>query len=127
MGRARTAARAGRRASGGALTPAAGLGAPPPAAPAPATGGPFASPPAALALAAPAHAAPALVTVGQFASPTYATGAPGDANRVFVTERGGHVRVIDGSVRDFLDLSAITSRDSDERGLLSIAFAPDYA
>jgi Glucose / Sorbosone dehydrogenase len=103
VGRAGAAARTVRRARGVALI-AAGL-----------------------AFAAPAHAAPMLVTVGQFSNPTYATGAPGDGKRVFVTERGGHVRVVDGTVRDFLDVTSITNTDGDERGLLSMAFALDYA
>jgi hypothetical protein len=81
-------------------------------------------------LAAPAHAAPQLVKAGDFDGPTYATGAPGDASRVFVTERAGRVRLIrDGAVlaQPFLDLTAITLSDAEERGLLSAAFAPDYA
>jgi glucose/arabinose dehydrogenase len=49
---------------------------------------------------------------------------------VFVTERPGRVRLIrDGAVpaQPFLDLTAITLSDDEERGLLSLAFAPDYA
>ena len=48
-----------------------------------------------LALLAPAaaEAAPALVKVGDFAEPVYATGAPGDPDRVFVVERAGRVKV----------------------------------
>ena len=33
----------------------------------------------------------------------------------------------DGAQRTFLDLTAITLDDASERGLLSMAFAPDYA
>ena len=54
----------------------------------------------------------------------------GDASRVFVTERAGRVRVIrDGAVlaTPFLDLTSITESADHERGLLSAAFAPDYA
>jgi hypothetical protein len=83
-----------------------------------------------LAFAAPASAAPALVPLGSFDQPTYATGPPGDDSRVFVTERTGRVRLlVNGAVQatPFLDLSAITQTDYDERGLLSIAFPPDYA
>ena len=83
-----------------------------------------------LALAAPAGAAPSLVTLGSFTSPTWAGSPPGDTRRVFVTERVGRVRLIlDGVVQatPFLDLTAITLATSQERGLLSVAFAPDYA
>ena len=48
---------------------------------------------------------------------------------MFVTERVGRVRVIvDGVVQStpFLDITGITASGS-ERGLLSVAFAPDYA
>src|SRR4051812_31378714 len=78
--------------------------------------------------AAPASAAPSLVTVGDFSSPTYATGAPDSPDRVFVTERAGAVRIVDGgAVKTFLDLTSATLTDGGERGLLSLAFAPDYA
>ena len=48
-----------------------------------------------LALLAPAaaEAAPALVKLGDFVEPVYATGAPGDPDRVFVVERAGRVKV----------------------------------
>jgi hypothetical protein len=82
-----------------------------------------------LAFAAPASAAPGLVPLGSFDQPTYATGPPGDDSRIFVTERTGRVRLlVNGAVQaaPFLDLSAITETNYDERGLLSIAFPPDY-
>jgi glucose/arabinose dehydrogenase len=71
----------------------------------------------------------ALTPVGTFASPVYVTSPPGDPSRLFVVERGGTVRVVkDGSIlaTPFLDVSSEISTQ-DERGLLSIAFAPDYA
>src|SRR5215475_13151687 len=68
----------------------------------------------------------ALVPVGTFASPTYATSAPDDANRIFVTEKAGVV-IIAGDPTPFLDISADTLSSDTERRLLSIAFAPDYA
>ena len=75
------------------------------------------------ALAAPVE----LVTVGTFASPTYVTGAPGDARRLYVVERAGAIKVLrDGVSRPFADLSSLVS-ESGERGLYSIAFAPDFA
>ena len=58
---------------------------------------------------------------------------PRDTRNVFVVERGGTVRLlVDGALRarPFLDIRHLvqtsTSRES-ERGLLSIAFAPDYS
>jgi hypothetical protein len=84
----------------------------------------------ALIAASAAQAAPTLVKVGEFARPTYVTAAPGDASRLFVTEQGGRVRVIrDGTTLDapFLDLTSVVESVADERGLLSVAFAPDYA
>jgi len=66
--------------------------------------------------------------------PTYATAPPGDP-RVFILEQAGTIRIWkDGAVLNdpFLDLSAVTEYDpnaviGDERGLLGLAFAPDYA
>jgi len=54
---------------------------------------------------------------------------PTDATRLFIVEKGGRIRVIvSGSLRavPFLDLSAVVIVDG-ERGLLGLAFAPDYA
>ena len=84
----------------------------------------------ATALAAPAAAgaAPSLVDVGSFDAPVHVTGSPGDGHRLFVIERPGRVQVVvDGrrAAAPFLDVSADTL-SGDERGLLSIAFPPDY-
>ena len=77
-----------------------------------------------LLLPAAAQAAPALTQIGTFSSPVYVTSPPGDS-RVFVVEQGGRVRIV-GRSEPFADLSAITLSGG-ERGLLSVAFAPDYA
>src|SRR5205085_1612747 len=70
-----------------------------------------------------------LVRVGTFDSPVYVTSPPGDRRRLFVVEQTGRIRVlVNGKRRSrpFLDLSGdITS--GGEQGLLSMAFAPDYA
>jgi hypothetical protein len=90
----------------------------------------LAAPLLALALAVPASANPSLVSIGSFSTPTYAAAPAGEPGRVFVTEKGGRVRlIVDGTVRTapFLDLTDITRSSDSERGLLSIAFAPDYA
>ena len=90
--------------------------------------------PAAEATATPA-ATPAaargvrLRKVGDFSSPVYVTSPPGDRARQFVVEQDGRVRVIrDGRVLDtpFLDISDRVTAGG-EQGLLSLAFAPDYA
>ncbi len=70
-----------------------------------------------------------LVEVGRFDEPVYVTSPPGD-DRLFVVERKGLVRVlVDGRAlrRPFLDLSKRVSAKGLEEGLLSLAFAPDYA
>ena len=84
---------------------------------------------AGLALPSAAHAAPSLSKVGDFSSPIHVTGSPGDSHRLFVVERDGRVQlVVDGrrAATPFLDISGDTLRDDSERGLLSIAFPPDY-
>ena len=75
-----------------------------------------------------------LERIGRFNQPVYVTGPPGAGGRLFVVERRGRVRVLHrGRVqrRPLLDIRRevlIRSRSetSDQRGLLSIAFAPDY-
>ena len=69
-----------------------------------------------------------LQDMGTFDAPVHVTAPPGDASRIFVVERGGSVRVIlDGQplAGTFLDISELVSTNS-ERGLLSLAFTPDY-
>ncbi len=87
--------------------------------------------PASGSATAPARAAAGLrlTRIGTFSQPTYVATAPGDGRRLFVVEQGGRIRVVrNGRVvaRPFLDLSAKT-RAGGEQGLLSMAFAPDYA
>src|SRR3954447_15913209 len=67
--------------------------------------------------------------IGSFESPTYVTAPPGDAHRVFVVEQPGTIRVVrDGRklAKPFLDIRRQVQAGG-ERGLLSMAFAPDYA
>ena len=67
-----------------------------------------------------------LKRIGSFDSPTYVAAAPG-VNGVFVVQRGGVIRLVQGKHRrTFLDVSSMVSTNG-ERGLLSVAFAPDYA
>ena len=60
--------------------------------------------------------------------PTHLTAPPGDA-RLFVTEQPGRIRIVrdDALVgTPFLDVTSLVSSGG-ERGLLSVAFHPDYA
>ena len=55
---------------------------------------------------------------------------PGDTHRLFVVQQGGQIALIkDGSVlpQPFLDISSKVHYVGGEQGLLSMAFAPDYA
>jgi glucose/sorbosone dehydrogenase len=76
-----------------------------------------------LLAAAPAAAAPTLTGIGSFDQPVHVASPPGDA-RVFVVEKRG--RVVEAGGAEFLNIIPLVSATG-ERGLLSIAFAPDYA
>jgi len=81
-----------------------------------------------LALLVPARAAAvSLQSVGPtFDRPIFVTAPPGDP-RLFVVERPGRIQVLhDGVNTQFLDISTLTTTDG-ERGLLSMAFDPNYA
>jgi hypothetical protein len=77
-----------------------------------------------LLFAAPASAAPELVKLGDFSNPVHVASPPNDP-RVFVVEQDGLVKIVGGGT--FIDLTAPTQSAGEEQGLLSIAFAPDYA
>jgi glucose/arabinose dehydrogenase len=65
--------------------------------------------------------------VGNFAEPAAVAAPPGDPDRLFIAELGGHVRLRVGSqVHDFLDIDALVATGG-EQGLLAVAVAPDYA
>ena len=70
----------------------------------------------------------ALKQVGNFQEPVYVAAAPGFPRLLFVVEQEGRVMALEGGRRrgTFLDLSGEISSGG-ERGLLSIAFPPDYA
>jgi glucose/arabinose dehydrogenase len=69
----------------------------------------------------------ALRKVGEFEEPVYVAGAPGFPQLLFVVEQAGKVEVVKDGRRAgaFLDLGSQISSGG-ERGLLSIAFPPDY-
>ena len=67
--------------------------------------------------------------VGSFQSPVFVTAPAGDSRRLFVVEREGRIRIRRAGRtlrRPFLDVSGLTDTEG-ERGLQSMAFAPDYA
>jgi len=67
--------------------------------------------------------------IGEFEQPVYVAGAPGFPKLLFVVEQAGRVVVLDGGKRlrrPFLDIRSSVGYDGGERGLLSIAFPPDY-
>jgi glucose/arabinose dehydrogenase len=71
----------------------------------------------------------ALKRIGEFDHPTYVDGAPGFPKLLFVVEQAGRVEVLRGGHRlshPFLDIRTLVGYDGGERGLLSIAFPPDY-
>jgi glucose/arabinose dehydrogenase len=88
-----------------------------------------------LAVAAPAEAAGArLEQIAVFRHPVYATGVPGSPGLLAVVERGGRVRLLRGgriAARPLADLRRRVvvpgpNEELDQRGMLSLAFAPDY-
>ncbi len=70
-----------------------------------------------------------LVPVGTFSRPVFVTAPPGDTSRIFVVEQQGVIRIVEnGIVREqpFLDIRDLVGIGN-ETGLLSLAFAPDWA
>ena len=74
-----------------------------------------------------AASAATLVPVGSFDRPIYVTSDPLNPDRLFVVEREGRVMVgAGGDFAIFADLQPLVSCCGGERGLLSIALAPDF-
>jgi glucose/arabinose dehydrogenase len=69
-----------------------------------------------------------LKRIGSFEAPVYVTGAPGFPKLLFVVEQEGRIAVLKGGRRagTFLDVRGLVQYGG-ERGLLSVAFPPDYA
>jgi glucose/arabinose dehydrogenase len=89
---------------------------------------------AALAVSPGASVAQIPLTTTRVASglnrPIYVTHAPGDFDRVFIVQQSGEIMILDLAGETllgtpFLDLSSVVSC-CDERGLLGLAFHPDY-
>jgi glucose/arabinose dehydrogenase len=73
-----------------------------------------------------AGAAVGLQPVGTFDHPLFMASPPGDP-RLFVVDRSGYIEVVhDGVTSKFLDIHLQTTTDV-ERGLLSMAFDPNYS
>jgi hypothetical protein len=69
-----------------------------------------------------------LQPIGDFNQPIFVTSSPGDSSDLFVAEREGKVVEDDAGNRSvFADLTDLVSCCESERGLLSIALAPDFA
>ena len=69
-----------------------------------------------------------LKRIGTFDDPVYVTSPPGDRGRIFVVEQGGRIWIMRKGkrlARPFLDIRGRIEAGG-ERGLLSMAFAPDY-
>lgn len=63
--------------------------------------------------------------------PVFVTHAPGDFSRIFIIEQVGRIRIKDLNeahtpLMTFLDINPIVGGGNDERGLLGLAFHPDY-
>ena len=65
--------------------------------------------------------------VGGLSSPLFVTNAGDGSGRLFVVEKAGKIKIVSGGVvtGTFLDIRAKVSKDG-ERGLLGLAFHPDY-
>jgi hypothetical protein len=76
--------------------------------------------------AATAHAL-GVQQIGTFEKPIYLTSDPGNPERLFVVQRPGTILLLqDGELKPFADIRPVVSCCEGERGLLSIALAPDF-
>jgi glucose/arabinose dehydrogenase len=69
------------------------------------------------------------VVASGFTQPLFLTHAGDGSGRLFVVEKPGTIRIVrDGSVlaTPFLDITQLVSSESGERGLLGLAFDPDF-
>ena len=67
-----------------------------------------------------------LIEIGAFESPVYITQPPGEQDDLYVVEQSGRVARLAGKEQEtYLDVSAQITTGG-ERGLLSVAFAPDF-
>lgn len=74
-------------------------------------------------------AAAKLNKIGSFYHPVYVTSPPGDAKKLFVVTRSGRIWIVQNGKRlkkPFLDIRYTVRSGDGERGLMSMAFPPDY-
>jgi hypothetical protein len=65
--------------------------------------------------------------IGNFDQPIFLASDPGNAERLFVVERRGTIVLLEnGQLKPFADIRSVVSCCEGERGLLSIALAPDF-
>ena len=83
---------------------------------------------AALFVALPARAsAVGLQPIGSFTQPIFVTSDPANPDRLFVVQREGQIKEVKGgAVSTFADLTSVVQCCESERGLLSVALAPDF-
>jgi glucose/arabinose dehydrogenase len=68
-----------------------------------------------------------LQPIGTFDQPIFVTSDPANPNRLFVAQRGGLIKVVEGgATKTFADLSSVVRCCEGERGLLSMAVPPDF-
>jgi len=68
-----------------------------------------------------------LQPIGSFEQPIFLTSDPSNANRLFVVEREGRIKVVSGgTTKVFADITSVVRCCEVERGLFSVALAPDY-
>jgi Glucose / Sorbosone dehydrogenase len=84
---------------------------------------------AAIALVSPARGAAAgLQPLGNFNQPIFVSSDPSNPNRLFVVQRQGLIKLVQGGQStNFADLTSVVRCCDGERGLLSMAPAPDFA
>jgi Glucose / Sorbosone dehydrogenase len=82
----------------------------------------------AAALMVPARAgALTLQPIGSFDQPIYVTSDPANPNRIFVVQRAGLIKVVDGGTTStFADLTSVVRCCEGERGLFSMALPSDF-
>jgi hypothetical protein len=79
------------------------------------------------ALSSVSASAATLHSIGNFDQPIFVTSNPADPEDLFVVEREGRIVRVDGDTAStFADISDLVECCESERGLLSIAIAPDF-
>jgi hypothetical protein len=68
-----------------------------------------------------------LQPIGTFEQPIFVTSDPADSNRIFVVQRDGLIKLVDGgSTSTFADLTSVVRCCDGERGLFSMALPTDF-